>query len=337
MSAADSSPPPHTVHVVHPPPSSGIGAIAALLVAAVLIALAFLVYWQINHGKPDVPQAAAGDVAILRERLAADEARLATLEKGAQVRAAQQPDIAALASRLAKLEAAPDSQIRFDADERRLADLDVRLATLERNAPAADLQQRIAALATEQAALATRLAKLEAADPSAAMKRAAAELALANLVRASADGPFAAELKTFRALMPDADEASVLAAIAPGGAPTQIDLAARFPSVAAKALAAERAGTATTWLGRLWASLANVVVVRRIGEAKGMASEAILARAGTRLNAGDLAAAVAQAQMLKGPARAAVQDWLAGAEARLAVARTTAMLANRMAKLLAAP
>jgi hypothetical protein len=304
---------------------AGLGTVVLMLVLAVALPVLFVTAWQ--HGQTKAPAAAPDTVAALRERVAADEARLAALERKVREipRAAVAPPSSA-----ATAQPAPDAQAR-------LADLDLRLAALERGAPAADLAQRIAALDAAQSAEAARIAKLEAFDPSATMRRAAAELAFANLVRASAQGPFAAELKTFHALMPDADEANALSAIAPHGAPAAADLARQFPSIASRALAAERASGATTWLGRLWAGLSNLVVVRRIGDAKGADSEAILARAGARLDAGDLAGAVAQLRALKGSAKATLAPWLAEAQARLAVDRALTALAGRMAQALARP
>jgi hypothetical protein len=343
MSATDSSG-PHTVHVVHPPPPrfAGLGIIVALLVLAVVMAGGFLLFWQMNQTKPT----AESDVAVLRERLAADEARLAALEKpkpddGMKARLVQaQADLAALGARVGKLEATPDPQAaaRLDASDRRLADLDLRLAALERSAQGSELPQRVAALQAAQAALAARIAHLESLDASATMKRAAAELALANLVRASGTASaFAGELQAFSALMPGTPEAADLAAIAPHGAPTEALLVARFPDIAAQALAAERAARATTWLGRLWANIGNLVVVRRIGERKGQDSDAILARAGARLNSGDLDGAIYEMSGLTGAARTGAKPWLDEARARAAIARDTAGLARRMATLLAAP
>ena len=344
MSASDSSG-PHTVHVVHPPPPrfAGLGVVVALLVLAVVIAGAFLLYLQ-NQDKP--PPAAQSDVVALRARLEADEARLATLEKpkpddGTKAALTQTAsDLATLNARIVKLETTPDPQAaaRLDASDRRIADLDLRLATLERSAQGSDLPGRLAALQAEQAGLAARIAHLEGLDASVTMRHAAAELALANLVRASsAPSAFAAELAAFAALMPNTPEAADLAKIAPHGAPTEILLAARFPDVAAKALAAERAASAKTWLGRLWANIGNLVVVRRVGERKGQDSDAILARAGTRLNAGDLDGAIWEMRGLTGAARAGAKPWLDEAEARSAIARDTAGLARRMASALAAP
>jgi hypothetical protein len=252
--------------------------------------------------------------------------------------------IASLSARVGKLETAPDPQAtaRLDDMDRRLSaargDTDLRLAALERNALGSDLPQRIAALTSAQAALEARVAHLEGIEPSVTMKRAAAEIALANLVRASGTAePFAAELATFRVLMPGAAQAGELAPIALRGAPTPATLAARFPDMAAKALADERRGAAKSWFGRLWANIGNVIVIRRVGETGGADSESILARAGARLNAGDLDGAVAEMKTLKGAARASAQAWLNDALARQAIARDTTALAHRLAQLLAAP
>src|SRR5262249_47788004 len=156
--------------------------------------------------------------------------------------------------------------------------------------------------------------------PDVTMKHAAAEIALANLVRASGTaGPFASELATFRTLMPTAVEAGELAPFALHGVPTQATLSQQFPDIAARALEAENRARATTWLGGFWANTGNLIVIRRTGERKGEDSESILARAGTRLNAGDLDGAVKEMTSLKGAARAAAQTWLAQAQARQAI------------------
>ncbi|MEI9885709.1 MAG: mitofilin family membrane protein [Rhizomicrobium sp.] len=356
MSATDSVPPPppaHTVHVVHPSRWQGLGAVAMLVGMVIVLGVTGLFLWSMNQNRAQplaLGAGESGDVASLRDRLASDEARLAALERGGpgdglkSSLAQAQGDLASLSARVGKLETAPYPQTaaRLDEFDRRLAamraDGDLRLAALERNALGSDLPQRIAALTSAQAALEARLSRLENIEPSVTMRRAAAELALANLVRASGEpAPFEAELETFRTLMPDAREAGALAPIALRGAPTQATLAQRFPTMAAKALAAEKAGRASTWLGRLWANLGNVIVVRRIGDVAGEDSESILARAGAKLNDGDLTGAVREMTGLKGAARASAQGWLGEAQARLAIARATKALAHRLALLLAAP
>jgi len=327
MSAADSAPPPHPA--AHSSRLAGIGLIALMLGVAVMIAAVFLIAWEVQHG-PQVPTpqtvaARSGELARLREQLARDEARLAALEKA--VHGEPQENLVA---RVAKLEAAPDP-----AAAARLADLEIRLAALEHQD--ADLPGHVSALQTNQDGLTARVMHLESLDPVVAMKRAAAALAVINLVRANSGGPFEVELKTVEALMPDASELKDLAPIARLGAPTQADLVARFPEVAAAALAAESSARAQGLWARLWANITNVVVVRRIGEAKGTGSEAILARAGQRLSTGDLPGAVAQAETLKGAARASARDWIVQAKARLTIMRANAALADRMTRLLAAP
>jgi hypothetical protein len=336
------------------PPSrfSGLGGIALLIGAVVVLAIAFLFVMetkQLPQGL-QAPAGEQGDLASLRERLASDEARLAISDKGgvgdttgfkASLQQAQ-IDLAALSARIGKLETSPDPQAaaRLDDLSKQLAamrsDFDFRVAALERSALNSDLPQRVTAMTTAQSALDARIARLERIDPSLTMRRAATELALANLVRASGgSGPFAAELQTFRALMPESAEASELAQISLRGAPTRADLASRFPDAAAQALAAENSASARSWLGRLWSNLGNLIVVRRIGDTKGVDSGSIFARAGAKLNRGDLAGAIAELNSLKGAARASVQPWLNYAQARLAIERDTAALANRMTKILA--
>ncbi len=349
--APQSQPPPG--QVVHAQSRlAGIGLAALFLGTVIVFVIAFIFVLETKQSTPGSPVSAANqdDVASLRARFASDEARLTTLEKGGAgdtlaIRSSLQRaqiDLAALYVRFGKLENAPDPQAaaRLDDLGKQLAalrvDFDFRITALERNASSSDLPQRVAAMTTAQSVLDARVAKLERTDPAVTMRLAAAELALANLVRASGgSGPFVVELQTLRALMPDAAETAELAPISRKGAPARAELIARFPDVATLALAAESSGHAESWLGRLWSNMGNLIIVRRIGVARGSDSESILARAGARLNRGDLASAIAELKSLKGNARASVQPWLNDAQARLAIERDTSALADRMTKLLA--
>ncbi len=306
MSASDSSG-PHTVHVVHPPRFAGMGIVVALLILSVVVAGAFLLFWQMDQGKP--APAAQSDVALLRERLASDEARLAALEapkpddgtKAALTQA--QADLATLGARIAKLETSPDPQARRGSMPRTAAS-PISICGWRRSnmAPWAPTCRNVLPPSRPNRRRSPRASPIsKSLDASVTMRHAAAELALANLVRASGTASaFTAELQAFAALMPNTPEAADLAAIARHGAPTEALLAARFPDAAAQALAAERAASAKTWLGRLWANLGNLVVVRRTGARQGQDSDAILARAGARLSAGDLDGAIAEAHGLTG-------------------------------------
>ena len=356
MSNPDSATPqsqPQSVQLVHAQSRfAGIGFAALFLGTVIVFVIAIVFMLEMKQSAPSSPASAANrdDVALLRARVASDEVRLTTIEKGEAsgvlaIRSSlqqAQSDLAALSLRVGRLETTPDPQAASRLDElaKQLnalhADLDFRIAALERNALSSDLPQRVAAITGAQSELDARVAKLERADAGVTMRNAAAELALANLVRASgSSGPFVAELQTLHALMPDAVEAAELAPISHRGAPTGGELKARFADVASQALAAENSGYAKGWLGRLWSNIGNLVVVRRIGVARGSDSESILARAGDKLNRNDLAGATREMKSLKGKARTSVQPWLNDAQARLAIERDTATLAIRLTKLLA--
>ncbi len=309
------------------------------------------------------------DLKSVSSRLDADEARLTAIEKNsdqaggadaASVKSALDQDRAALnalTARVAKLEqasgAAAQLGSRLDADDKAIAELrsgiesstrtmndslgglGARVATLEHNAPPPDLAERLNgfALKADAEAIAARVAKLEGNDPVGMIHRAAAVLALAELVRATAgSSPFASELATLRTFVPDAPELKDLSRYAKSGAPTHAMLAEEFPAVAADVLAAERNARATGWTSRLWASIAGTVSIRRIGEVSGNDTEAHLARAGGRLDAGDLQGALREMRALDSPARAAAAGWIARAETRFAIDRDTRALADRLVR-----
>jgi hypothetical protein len=87
----------------------------------------------------------------------------------------------------------------------------------------------------------------------------------------------------------------------------------------------------------MWANLANLVSIRRVGEIQGRDVEARVARAEVDLHAGDLARAVAEVSALRGSARAAAGDWLDEARGRLAVDRDARLLATQVVASLTAP
>jgi len=262
------------------------------------------------------------DLAALKARVDADEARLDGLEKSGGA----PPDLSArLAQDEKTLNQLSTAQQKSDAD------MGARLAALERNAPPPDLAQRLASSAskTDLAALDTRVGKLESRDTSEAMTRAASVLALAELVRVSDTGAsFENELAALRALdaAPELDDLSHYAS----GVPTRATLTERFSNTADAILAAERNSHATDWLSRLWASFENLVSVRRIGNVTGTGTEARVARAEFDLKSGDLNAAVNELDALKGPAHDAAAPWLKDAKARLAIAHDTLSLTDRI-------
>jgi hypothetical protein len=275
------------------------------------------------------------DLAALKNRVDADEARLSELESSPGQSGGASPagtDLAAIQKTLTQL--AKDSDDRAKAS----ADLSGRVTALEKSAPPTDLATRLDsfALKSDEAALDARLKKLESEDPSGTLRRAASVLALADLVRASeGDGAFIGELAALRTLSPS-PELSNLAHYSKG-VPTRAVLTEQFSAGADSILAAERRSHASDWLNRLWASLVNLVSVRRVGNVSGNDSESRIARAEFDLRAGDLDSAVSEVSKLVGPARDAAAPWLAEAKARQAIARDTQAATNRIVAGLAAP
>ncbi len=314
------------------------------------------------------------DLGSLRSRLDADEARLGAIEKATgqtddidlvalkNSLGKATADVAVLSDRISRLEQSPSGarpglaqsrpadqslpQLRNDLNVRMqqmndaLGKLAARTAALEKNAPPADLAARLDAFALKsgEAALESRIGKLEDQDAAGVMRRAAAVLALADLVRASGSAEsFGPELDALKALVPASPQVADLSRYAGKGVPTRTMLADQFSQNAAAIVAAQRTDQAQGWSERLWANLANLVSVRRVGEIQGRDVEARVARAEVDLHAGDLARAVGEVNALKGSARAAAGDWLDEARGRLAVDRDARLLATQVVASLTAP
>lgn len=134
--------------------------------------------------------------------------------------------------------------------------------------------------------------------------------------------PYAAELEGLRRLAGrDEGLAGVLAELEPhaeAGVDSLAALQAAFPEAAARAVTAERAGAAEEdWQALFWNRFSDLVTVRAVGEPEGAGTEAVLARTERRLEAGDLAAALAELVALQGPAEAAMAEWRARVQARI--------------------
>jgi len=378
-------------------PDGALG-IFVLLILAALSGGLIAVYWPWMQGNGDTvaandrltaletrvgqiaagqaPKAAAAsyadvrrDIAALKDRIDADEARLMALEKASGT--AEGTDVASLKTeadsnasalqqlqmRIGKLEQG-SSAARLGATDKSIADLkkdldaraqslsdalgklDARTTALEKTAPPADLAQRLDsfALKSDLDPLGSRVAKLEAEDVTGALHRAAAFLAVTGLARASqSNRPFTDEFAEVKTLMPDAPEIAALAPYAARGVPTRAMLRDGLEDRAAAILSAARGAQARTWWQRLWANLSSLVTVRRVGAVSGDSSEAHLARAQDALKSDDLDRAIAEMSALKGAAAAAAGGWLKEAKARAAVDRAVAGLSGKVVRMLAAP
>ncbi len=272
----------------------------------------------------------AGDaLAALEGRIAAVETRFAALAEVAPGDAAVALDLSALEARLAALESAPGMAPGTAPGS---ATDDGTIAAVQ------DEAARLAALAGE---LGRRLAVLEA-RPVPAGAEAGTLLAVAQLRAALArSGAFEAELSALRTIAGEDDPAirAALAALAPhaaAGIPTLAMLRARFAALADEVVRAGYAPPEGGWLKRTFARLSELVTVRRVGDdVAGATPEAIVARAEARLAAGDLAAALAEAEALDGAPAEVLADWLGDARARLAAERALATLDSRAVAALA--
>jgi hypothetical protein len=204
-------------------------------------------------------------------------------------------------------------------------------------------------LAPQLTTLDQRIAKLEEAIPAlstaidrsaASAKSGAAAIAVANLRNAVAAGqPYAAELTAMRSLMPDPGDLGALPSHADKGIPTVAELARNLQKIAeASAAPAPRAPVDTSFLDSIIASAKSAISIRRIGDdAAGSDAHAVLARAETALNQGDLAAAIMEIETLATPDRDGFAGWLDDARARASANTTLTALERAVLASLAVP
>lgn len=211
-----------------------------------------------------------------------------------------------------------------------------RVATLEA-APLADpaMAGTVAGLGSQieevADAVATVRSDIDAVAQAAAARRAAdlrgqaLSLATAQMrQQVNAGAAFAVPLQAVLSLLDgDADAALGLAPLEPyavSGIPTRDQLSARFPQEAAEARAAAALPADADWIDETVIAVTSLVSVTPIPGEEGETGsvDGRLARAAHRVVNGDLDQAVSVLQGMEGPAAAAIADWLADAEARLA-------------------
>jgi len=207
-----------------------------------------------------------------------------------------------------------------------------RIASLEARTPD-DLVDQLAGFAdgAALAELTMRVATLEESALQSDARRVATALGLAQVARAARGSqPFAETIEAVAVIRPDD---ALLAAIQPyaeDGVPTLAMLRADFPAIARQAARASRTqGEITAW-ARVWAWLGQTVSIRRTGELEGDGADAAIARAELRLAEGDLPAAVSEMTSLSDSAQDATADWIANAEARLALDQYVGALSTEL-------
>jgi hypothetical protein len=325
--------------------------LVAGVVLAVLVAAATVFahpYWAPlfsagGDGRADAVAARVTDLdarlGALQESLPPDNAealssmneRLSTLESALSQGAGQDPQTRAA------LESLSAQQARI-VD--RIAALEQEVSALRSVAgqPSAEVTERLGSAAARldelldaQSELSARLAAAEADLDAAETAREArpggretllllAALQLRDALRGS--GPYTESLAMLQNL---AGEEPALGAIveplerrASVGLPSLRDLQAAFPEVARRLVAIEAGAEGEGWSAGVLRRLSEAVNLRPIGHVEGDAPSAVAARAEVKLNAGDLAGALAELDGLDGAAAEAAASWRRDAEARLA-------------------
>jgi hypothetical protein len=292
-------------------------------------------------------------LASLSARLEQAEAQLSDAAQTVDALTLKQASITAMASRTDSLvqemdavaSRLDDARQRIDEVAEGVGDTDVgtRLGALtedvqglkaliagaDGNVQASEerLVTKLAALEARVDDLSSRTRLLEVVQPEHVAGAAAVALAVGQLRAAVLSGqPFSAPLSSVKSIL--AAEGGATPAVAEtlrsldgrasAGVMTLSVLRERFASNAGAVL---RAGTleAEGWMDQTLRRLTAVVTVRRTGEVSGSGTEAILARAETRLDEGDLIAAVAELSALTDAPAAAADAWLESGRARLGV------------------
>ena len=267
-------------------------------------------------------------------------------------------EVAQLNARLEVLAARPADGTTAALGERMdrviasLADVERRIAALERRAPPPDIgplaarmdviEGQVEAVRRETAErlhlVEERIASLAAASRASVSPTLAAEIVALNLLREAlaAGTPFPAELTAVRSLL--GERAATLAFLAPAaatGLPTTVALARRFSELAPQLTRA--AASSGGFLDRLAHSAGGLVEVRRLGEEPaGEDVASVAARVQTRLDRGDLAGAVEAAAKSPAFAEGTAGEWLKATKLRRdADAALKALIAASLASLAA--
>ena len=274
------------------------------------------------------------DDTALDQRIAGVEERVGALASG----------LDALRGELAALPAPAEGAAPVDLSpfEERVAALETALGELRTaSVPASaltSLEEAVAGLRSElaadreaQGALAPRIEALEAAvstltgrvDEQAEAPATAIIIAASSLKAAIDRGtPFATELDTYAALVPDAPQLAELRALAAAGVPTRAQLAAESDAAANAMIAASRPVDPQAGIvDRLMGSMMGLVQVRPIGMVEGEGVPQVAARLDAAVTAGDYERALAEYDTLPPEAKAAGEAFAARLRARHAADR----------------
>jgi len=268
------------------------------------------------------PLAAKSDVDGLKKEIADLGQRL-----DAMPAAASPEDLAALANRVARLEAQPLASSGAGSGE--------AAAVLAASAALAgrvdDAEARLTALGQRVDTLDAKIAALAGTSASQVKSdEAARAIAIVALKRAAdGDQPFVADLDLAVALGVAGDVASELRPLAARGVTTVAGLQAEFAAVADAIVAATTAANPNAgFFERLVGSARGLVTVRPTTPQPGNEPPAVLSRVEAAVNRGDLATALSEREALPAAGKDASAAWAAKAQDRLTVDRLVAQIAG---------
>jgi uroporphyrinogen-III synthase len=297
-----------------------------------------------SNGGSTLSEAPGADLTPIEDRLGKLESALSDTAKRVDQIASSGTASAPSSDGSTASAPAPAPDPRIDSLTAENEALKQQIASLTQRLDAmSGLDAKVGELAPRVDALNQQVASL---PKSGEQQRAVALIVAIGELRSAlaGDKSFAAELSTLGDLT-QTDEAlrprlkpivDALTPMAESGVPTLSQLAAGFPTTEiARAGEADLAGEASddSWLKRFWRglghSISEVITVRPTGpDVEGDDTLARLARAEAKLGEGDLSGAVGEVRGMKGLSADTAAEWLAQAEARLAIEQSAAQLAE---------
>jgi hypothetical protein len=259
-------------------------------------------------------------------------ARVAKLEAINSTNDGDGGKIAALEQQIAALKA---GSAEFAELSKRLSDLQIAAGSRELltqsihdiQSSAAATQGEVERLAIQFTALGVRLDKVDAAlaeRRQQALRAEAVILGVGQLRAALRDSkPFPKEISALRPLIgSDADMLGLLDQIQPfaeDGVETLTELKTDFDRLAPNIVRSAVVGDGASWWRQALYRVASVISIRRVGDGvKGDNAEAIVARAGAKLDGDDLQGALTALRALTGMPADVAQPWIVSAGQRIA-------------------
>jgi hypothetical protein len=325
-------------------PAAGIAGMAGGLVVALL-------FWLAGAFSP-----APDTAAVVNPKLASIEKQLndiAARPMPASVDPKALEEIAARLGRLESAQAAPRAPVtdpvvlgRLNAAENATKSLADNMAAMSRRADAIDAAIRDTNGKIEKLTAALTAVQNTAREAAAGSDRASRLAVVASALRNAVEhgDPFIAELAIVKPLAPDAGAIALLEPFAAAGVPDNAALGQELAAIVRPLLqAAREPAREGNFIDRLQANAKQLVRVRPVDEEpRGDDRGAILARVEQRASQGNIAGATAELAKLspeaRAPAQAAIQAWIAKADARnKALEAGRRLAADAVAALKAAP